>query len=145
MTAVRIAGDVLLAALGEWGITPLHDVSCFLVPFDPADLIAGVLGGPYIAIADHEPTVEGPADHHTGWLATILDEDGAPVATLHDGTATGPVDCAADSAAAAAAIADFVSAPLSRHCDCYSQERYGRRHDHECNRYARPRTQGVPA
>ncbi|MFJ4342654.1 hypothetical protein [Streptomyces sp. NPDC088915] len=135
MTSTKTAGDVLRAALADWDLVPVVDVSAFAFPLD---LGARTLGGPYIAVADCEPTTEGPVDEHTGWLAVVLDEDGEPVKTLHDGTSTGPVDCAADSIAVAAVIAAFLTSPVSRHCDCYSQERYGRRHDRECNRYAFP-------
>ncbi|QCX82147.1 hypothetical protein C9F11_42835 (plasmid) [Streptomyces sp. YIM 121038] len=48
------------------------------------------------------------------------------------------MDYAEDSASVAALIADYLTAPVSRHCGCYSQERYGRWHDRECNRYRRP-------
>ncbi|MFD8609516.1 hypothetical protein [Streptomyces sp. NPDC059631] len=37
-------------------------------------------------------------------------------------------------------IADFVTAPVSRHCDCYNNEHPSRPHDPACNRYARPCT-----
>jgi hypothetical protein len=97
------AGEVLRTALTAHGITAGRDIACLTVPLDGTDL--------HIALSDSAPTVEHAPGEHTGWLAWLLGSNGEPLAEVYDGTADGtPVDCAADSAAAAAAVADFLAA-----------------------------------
>ncbi|MFJ8301324.1 hypothetical protein ACIQ9R_36235 [Streptomyces sp. NPDC094447] len=103
------AGAVLRSALAERGIDVIEDVAAFMVPLDSRDLTTGVLSGQYIAIADGDPSVSNPADTHTGWIAALHDLDGEPIRTLYDAMSAGPVACAADSAAAAAAVELFLS------------------------------------
>lgn len=145
------AGAVLTAALAEYGIADGNGLSIeYGHPHDHGDSLSVLLPLPgdtyaHLVIADRDGSLRHLPTAHTGWSLFLHDEQGDPVgnpagdpvyiAGDEDG---GPVDCVKESAAAAAFIADFITSPVSRHCDCYSQERYGRRHDRECNRYRRP-------
>ncbi|MER5482606.1 hypothetical protein ABT024_05230 [Streptomyces sp. NPDC002812] len=83
-----------------------------------------------------------PASGASGWAVHAHDNRGQWAGVLRGAPGPRFVDCAADSAAAAEAIAEFISAPVSRHCDCYASDGHGRKHDHECNLYTglRPAT-----
>ncbi|MFE1270592.1 hypothetical protein [Streptomyces sp. NPDC058758] len=105
----QTAGDVLRSALATHGIQVIEDVSCFAVPLDAGDLTTGVLSGQYIAMADRDPSVTNPADTHTGWVVALYDPHGEPIRTLLYPAFPGPVDCAADSATAAAVVALFLA------------------------------------
>ncbi|MFB6505576.1 hypothetical protein ACFC07_22205 [Streptomyces sp. NPDC056099] len=140
--AGRLAGRVLLEALAEYGITPGDGLSVtYSSHSDTYDVLLPLTRGEFarLVVADRDGSVRHVPAAHTGWSVMLHDERGDlvgdPVFISGDGT---PLDCAEDSAAAAAFIADFVTAPVSRHCDCYAQEGHGRRHDRECNRYRRP-------
>lgn len=135
------AGKVLLAALAEYGITTYDDHlgMSYGIPVDQGTAPAHIRNGFHLSVSDRNPMVDHVPAAHTGWTVFVHDDEGEPIGDfLYISGDGGLVDCAADSAAAAAAIAEFITAPFSRHCDCYSQERYGRRHDRECNRFRRP-------
>ncbi|MER7694385.1 hypothetical protein [Streptomyces sp. NPDC097610] len=135
------AGALLLGALAEYGIrADSDDVGMsYAVAFDPETPSWNVRSGFHLSVGDRDPSVDHVPASHTGWTVFVHDDQGEPIGDpLYIAGSGGLVDCAGDSAAVAAVIADFLSAPVSRHCDCYSQERYGRRHDRECNRYRRP-------
>jgi hypothetical protein len=136
------AGELLSAALAEYGITEGNGMS--LDYGNHSDILSVALplprdGYAQLIIADRGGSLRHVPAAHTGWSVFLHNEEreplGDPVYIAGDG---GLVDCAEDSAAAAEFIADFLTSPVSRSCDCYSQERYGRRHDPECNRYRRP-------
>jgi hypothetical protein len=134
------AGKVLLAALAEYGITTYDDHlgMSYGIPVDQDTAPVHIRNGFHLSVGDRQPMVDHVPAAHTGWTVFVHDDEGEPIGDpLYISGDGGLVDCAEDSAAAAAAIAEFITAPFSRHCDCYSQERYGRRHDHECNRYRR--------
>lgn len=135
------AGAVLVAALAEYGIrADSDDVGMsYAVAFDPETPPRNVRAGFHLSVGDRDPSVDHVPASHTGWTVCVHDDQGEPIGDpLHVAGNGGLVDCVGDSAAAAAVIADYLSAPVSRHCDCYSQERYRRYHDRECNRYRRP-------
>ncbi|MFC8950944.1 MULTISPECIES: hypothetical protein [Streptomyces] len=135
------AGAVLVAALAEYGIrADSDDVGMsYAVAFDPETPSWKVRSGFHLSVGDRDPSVDHVPASHTGWTVCVHDDQGEPIGDpLYIAGSGGLVDCAGDSAAAAAVVADYLSAPVSRHCDCYSQERYGRYHDRECNRYRRP-------
>jgi hypothetical protein len=135
------AGALLLGALAEYGIRADSDdvgMSC-AVAFDRETPSWNVRSSFHLSVGDRAPSVDHVPASHTGWTVFVHDDRGEPIGEpLYIAGGGGLVDCAADSATAAARIADYISAPVSRHCDCYSQERYGRSHDRECNRYPRP-------
>ncbi|MET9528159.1 hypothetical protein [Streptomyces coeruleorubidus] len=136
------AGDVLMAALAEYGITQENGLSLLYNDHsDSCSVLLPLPGDTYarLVIADRDGSLRHLPKAHTGWSVILHDElwgepVGDPVYITGDG---GPVDCAEDSAAAAAFIADFVTAPISRHCDCPAKADHDR-HAHTCNRYRRP-------
>ncbi|MER7761567.1 hypothetical protein [Streptomyces sp. NPDC097619] len=142
------AGTVLLAALAEYGI----DIESGLLTVAYGTHSDG-LGVPIaftgwahgrLTLADRAGSLRHMPSTHTGWSIILHDEHGEPVGgPVHiTGDGTTVVDCVADSAEAAAVVAEWLTTPVSRHCDCYSQDRHGQRHDAECHRYARPSTAG---
>ncbi|MFI9052482.1 hypothetical protein [Streptomyces sp. NPDC053427] len=140
--AGRLAGFVLLAALAEYGITPGDGLAItYSSHSDSYEVLLPLPGDQYarLVVADRDGSVRHVPAAHTGWSVFLHDEHGEPlgdpVYIAGDGAF---VDCAEDSAAAAAVIADYLTTPVSRHCDCYGNERPGRPHDVECNRYRRP-------
>ncbi|MEU0857456.1 hypothetical protein ABZ352_18735 [Streptomyces griseofuscus] len=138
----RTAGSVLLAALEEYGITPGDGLSVAYGAHSDTYDIPVLLGEAYgrLSVADRDGSLRHLPGAHTGWSVFLHDEHGEPLGDpVYLAGTDCTVDCAEDSAAAAALIADWLTWPASRHCDCYSQERYGRWHDRECNRYAGPR------
>ncbi|MGA5411522.1 hypothetical protein ACPCSC_30245 [Streptomyces lavendulocolor] len=139
----QTAGGMLLAALAEYGLVEGKEVFVsygthsdrYSVPLPLADGTQAQL-----IIADRDGSLRHLPNAHTGWSVILHDglwgePIGDPVYITGDGEL---VDCAEDSANAAAFMADFVTAPVSRHCDCYAQDGHWRRHDRECNRYRRP-------
>ncbi|MFE1270594.1 DUF6884 domain-containing protein [Streptomyces sp. NPDC058758] len=133
----------LLAALGEYGIVPGRELSCVYDTGSahyqvPIPFTRGAVG--FLSIVGRDGSVDHPAGEHTGWSMLLHDECGDPVGDpVHiSGDGSTVLDCLADSAALAAVVADWITAPVSRHCDCYAQEGHGRPHDRECNRYRRP-------
>ncbi|MEU7228977.1 hypothetical protein [Streptomyces chrestomyceticus] len=139
---VAPAGHDMLTALAEYGIVSGAGLSTVYGPHSdiyeiPVSFDRGAYG--HLSIADRNGSILHPRDQHTGWSMFLHDERGEPiddpVYIAGDG---GLVDCAEDSAACAAVAADWVTSPVSRHCDCYAQERHNQQHDRECNRYRRP-------
>ncbi|WP_208874745.1 hypothetical protein [Streptomyces sp. PBH53] len=108
------AGAVLLAALAQWGITAHSDDvgMSYAIPVDPSTRAKDVRNRPHLSVGDRNPSVEHVPAAHTGWTVFVHDENGEPVGDpvfiSGDG---GPVDCDADSAAAAEAIADYLTHP----------------------------------
>lgn len=108
------AGAVLLAALAEWGITTHSDHigMSYAVPLDPTTPAADIYNRPHLSVGDRNPSVEHVPAAHTGWTVFVHDANGEPIGDpmfiSGDG---GPVDCGADSAAVAEAIADFLTRP----------------------------------
>ncbi|RSS95079.1 hypothetical protein EF903_05415 [Streptomyces sp. WAC05292] len=138
------AGTVLRAALAEYGITPGDGLSVtYGTHSDRFDVPVAFSRGAYglLTLADRDGSLRHLPGAHTGWSILLHDERGEPVGdpVYITGNGDTAIDCAADSAAAAALVADWLTAPVSRHCDCYAQERHFQRHDPECNRYAGPR------
>lgn len=163
--ANRRADGLLLNALAEYGLLPARgalmtpdqfDTVCalakngtppvtgVLISADRIDIPISFGHGEWgrLSIADRACSVQHVPSVHTGWSMFLHDEHGEPVGdpVFISGGNDAFVDCAADSAELAAAAADWVTAPVSRHCDCYNNEQPGRPHDRECNRYAHPRT-----
>ncbi|MFJ8752325.1 hypothetical protein ACIREO_23760 [Streptomyces sp. NPDC102441] len=140
-SAAATAGAMLLDALTAYGVRVDSDAvgMSYAVAFEPDTPSWSVRSSFHLSVADRAPSVEHAPVSHTGWTVFAHDDQGEPLGDpLYIAGSGGLVDCAADSAAAAMFIADYLTAPVSRHCDCYSQERYGRRHDRACNRYRKP-------
>ncbi|MFD3422462.1 hypothetical protein [Streptomyces decoyicus] len=160
--AHRRAEGIILNALAEYGLLPARgalldaehfDLVCALTG-DGVPPLTGVLISPdridipmpfghgywgRLSIADRACSTRHVPSIHTGWTMFLHDERGEPVGDpVYISGDGGLVDCAEDSAALAAAVADWLTSPVSRHCDCYGNERPGRPHDRECNRYRRP-------
>lgn len=108
------AGDVLLAALADYGVT-VHtdDVGMsYAIPLDPATSAPEVYNHRHLSVADRNPSVHHDPATHTGWTVFLHDENGEPVGDPLYIAGTGePVDCAADSQAVAAFIADWLTVP----------------------------------
>ncbi|MFD4933462.1 hypothetical protein [Streptomyces virginiae] len=137
------AGEVLLTALAQYGLAPGNGVSVsYNANSDSYDIPIPFTRGEHgrLSIADRDGSFRHYSGRHTGWSILLHDERGKavgdPVHISGDGRTS--VDCAVDSEFAAAVVADWVTAPFSRHCDCYAQEGHYRWHDRECNRYAAP-------
>ncbi|MFF3786393.1 hypothetical protein [Streptomyces sp. NPDC001933] len=136
------AGSVLLAALAEYGITPGNGLPTNSgQPADTFDIPVPFSRDNWgrLSIADRSCSVRHVPAAHTGWSMFLHDERGEPVGDPVFITGTGGlVDCTEESAALAAVVADWLTSPVSRHCDCYAQERHAPHHDRKCNRYRRP-------
>ncbi|MFD7764111.1 hypothetical protein [Streptomyces microflavus] len=133
------AGGMLLAALAEYGITTYVDYPGmgYGVAVDQEAAPGRIYSRFRLSVGHRDGSVTHVPAAHAGWTIVIHTDEGEPLGDLlYVGGDGGLMDCAEDSAAAAAVIADFVTLP-DRHCDCYAQERYGRWHDFECNRYRR--------
>ncbi|MEU5900385.1 hypothetical protein [Streptomyces venezuelae] len=110
--SVPTAGSVLCAALVQHGLTACTDgmSPSYAIALDPATPAQEVYERPYLAVADRAPAVDHDPDTHTGWVVWLHDENSEPVgAPLYTGGDGELVDCAADSAAAATAIADWLA------------------------------------
>ncbi|WP_331725971.1 hypothetical protein [Streptomyces sp. NBC_00470] len=142
-SAGRIAGLVLLAALAEYGITPDDGLNIHPEGFDvPVQFTRGISG--HLSVADRACSVRHVPTVHTGWSMFLHDERGEPIGDpVYIAGDGGTVDCTEDSATLAATVADWLTSPVSRHCDCYHHENPGRPHDTECNRYRRPPESGT--
>ncbi|MEU2357681.1 hypothetical protein ABZ599_32700 [Streptomyces misionensis] len=104
------AGAFLAAALAEESVHPVRDLLSYAIALTHGTPDGDVMNGPHIKVADGTPDVDHAPGEHTGWVAWLCDGDGAPVEQIYDGTADGsPVDCRADSAAAARAIANRIT------------------------------------
>ncbi|MFC8538078.1 hypothetical protein ACFUJY_29760 [Streptomyces sp. NPDC057249] len=148
------AGGMLLAALARYGITTVDEHpgssdgvttydgcrgTSYGIPFAQDTSPMRIRDGFHLCVRERNDLTAHVPAAHGGWDIFVHDDDGERIGDpLNVTGGAGLVDCAEDSAAAAAAIANYLTAPVSRRCDCYSQERYGRRHDRECNRYRRP-------
>lgn len=135
------AGGMLLAALAEYGITTYddHRGETYGIPVYQDTEPMHIRKGFHLSVGDRGSMVSHVPAAHTGWSVFVHNDEGEPIGDpLYISGDGGLTDCEEDSAAAAAAIAEFITAPFFRHCDCYAQERHGRRrHDRECNRYRR--------
>ncbi|MEU6632923.1 hypothetical protein ABZ905_32255 [Streptomyces parvus] len=141
----KTAGSVLLNALADYGIAPGDGLAVTYGPHsDTYDVFLPLPDGERarLSVADRNGSLKHVPAAHTGWSVVLHDERGELVGepvvwASGDGS---PLDCAEDSAAVAAFLADVVTAPISRHCDCYNNEHPGRPHDRACNRYTLPNT-----
>ncbi|MCX4682339.1 hypothetical protein OG413_44970 [Streptomyces sp. NBC_01433] len=140
-SAASTAGAMLLDALAAYDVRAHSDAigMTYAVAFEPDTPSWRVRSSFHLSVGDRASSVEHAPAAHTGWTVFVHDDQGEPLGDpLYIAGDGDLVDCAADSAAAAMLMADYLTAPVSRHCDCYSQERYGQRHDRECNRYRKP-------
>ncbi|NGO40602.1 hypothetical protein [Streptomyces ureilyticus] len=106
------AGSVLLAALAKYGVTAHTDVGLsYAIPLDPATPASEAYSRAHLSVADRSPSIEYDPAVHTGWTVFLHDENGEPVGDplYIAGDGDEPVDCTADSAAAAAFIADWLT------------------------------------
>lgn len=123
--AARMAGLMLLEALAEYGILPGDGLSVtYTTDNDTYDVLLPLPNGERarLSVADRDGSVKHVPAAHTGWRVVLLDERGEVVGepvmwVSGDGS---PLDCAEDSAATAAFIADVLTAPISRHCNRYA-------------------------
>ncbi|MFD4412416.1 hypothetical protein [Streptomyces sp. NPDC058475] len=107
------AGSVLLAALAKYGVIAHTDVGLsYAIPLDPTTPASEAYSRAHLSVADRSPSIEhDPAAAHTGWTVFLHDANGEPVGDPLYITGDGePVDCTADSAAAAELIADWLTA-----------------------------------
>ncbi|MEW1930488.1 hypothetical protein [Streptomyces sp. NPDC088360] len=110
------AGSVLRAALAEHGVTVHTDGIglSYAIPVDPATPAQEIYNRAHLSVADRNPSIEHDPVHHTGWTVFVHDANGEPVGDpLYIAGNGAPVDCTADSAAAAAFIADWFTAHRS--------------------------------
>lgn len=106
------AGAVLRTALTTRGITAHSDHlgMSYAIPLNPTTATADIYTGPHLSIGDRNPSVDHMPSAHTGWTVFEHDANGEPIgAPLFISGDGGPVDCTADSTAAAEAIADFLT------------------------------------
>ncbi|UQI49794.1 hypothetical protein M1P56_35930 (plasmid) [Streptomyces sp. HU2014] len=107
------AGAILRAALAEQGITVHTDgmSPSYAIPLDPTTSALEVYGRPHLLVADRSPSIEHTPDAHTGWVVVLHDETGEPDGDwlYSAGSGDEPVDCTAESVAAAAFIADWLT------------------------------------
>jgi hypothetical protein len=96
------AGSVLLAALARHGVTAYTDIG-----------LSYAFSRAHLSVADRNPSIEHDPATHTGWTVFVHDENGEPIGDplYIAGNGDDPVDCTAESAAAAAFIADWLTAP----------------------------------
>lgn len=106
------AGAVMRAALAARGITVHTDgmsPGC-VIPLEAATPAPGVCNGAHLSVADRNTSTEHDPALHTGWTVFLHDESGEPVGDpLYTGGNGEPIDCTADSEAAAAFIADWLT------------------------------------
>ncbi|RNG13018.1 hypothetical protein [Streptomyces botrytidirepellens] len=104
------AGAVVLDALAKYGITAREGDAGMsyevpIGPHAPAQADSPV----YLSLCDRAPGVEHVPAAHTGWVVFAHTASGEPVGdALYCTSGTVLVDCDADSAAAAACIADYL-------------------------------------
>ncbi|MFI9311204.1 hypothetical protein [Streptomyces triculaminicus] len=108
------AGAILRAALAERGITVHTDgmSPSYAIPLDPTTPALEVYAHPHLLVADRSPSIEHTPATHTGWVVVLHDENGQPDGDplYSAGSGDEPVDCAAESMAAATVIADWLTA-----------------------------------
>ena len=108
------AGAVLFAALAEYGITPVRTDTgtSYTVPYGPGTAVADVSPSPYLSIGTRYLTVDHVPAAHSGWIVSLHQGNGEVAGNrklpLYRAGIGGLADCIEDSAAAAAAIADFL-------------------------------------
>ncbi|MFK0294282.1 hypothetical protein ACIQU6_27945 [Streptomyces sp. NPDC090442] len=108
------AGGVFLAALAQWGVNGYSDDvgMTYVIPLDPATPATDVCNRPHLSVGDRYPSIDHVPAAHTGWTVFLHDECGAPVGdALFVSGDGGPVNCGADSKAAAEVIADYLTSP----------------------------------
>ncbi|KUN37723.1 hypothetical protein AQJ30_15680 [Streptomyces longwoodensis] len=114
---VVTAGQVLLEALAVHGLTAYTDDVGMSYAIALEDGVAPdrVRDGLHLSVGDRSPSIDRMPSAHTGWTVCVHDHNGEPVGGPVFSTGDGGlVDCAADSAAAARAIADRVRAHRQR-------------------------------
>ncbi|MER6129882.1 hypothetical protein ABT173_46465 [Streptomyces sp. NPDC001795] len=107
------AGEVLLAALADYGITPAVCDSAFGVPLALDVDGDAVWSGAHLSVADRSGSTNHVPAAHKGWAVFLHDSAGEPVGdpVFAQPVSFGRQDCLEDSARAAAFIADYVTAP----------------------------------
>ncbi|MEU6071894.1 hypothetical protein ABZ864_47625 [Streptomyces sp. NPDC047082] len=108
------AGSVLLAALAEHGITAHTDAVglSYAIPLYPNIPALDIYNRAHLSVADRTPSIEHDPAAHTGWTVIQHDDNGHPLGDpLYIAGSGEPVDCTADSQAAATFITDWLTAP----------------------------------
>lgn len=114
LPATATAGDLLLAALAEYGITTHSDWigMSYAIPLDPGTPEQRIRDSAHLSVGDRGPSIEHDPGEHTGWTVFLHDEHGMPLGDpLYIAGDGGLVDCTEESAVTAAVIADFLTAP----------------------------------
>ncbi|MEU7198147.1 hypothetical protein AB0B04_32270 [Streptomyces xinghaiensis] len=113
-SSLPTAGAVLRAALAKRGVTVHTDgmSPSYAIALEEGTSEMEVYSRPHLLVADHSPSVEHDPAGHTGWTVALHDGSGEPVGEplYTGGDGRRPVDCTADSEAAAAFIADWLTA-----------------------------------
>ncbi|MFE9250907.1 hypothetical protein [Streptomyces sp. NPDC007088] len=136
--AGRSSARTALTALAEWDIYTderAFDPDHLQIPLPFTHSAWG-----FLSIADRAGRFTHTTDEHTGWTLSLHDEHGTPIGNpvWSSSNDSDLVDCAEDSTMLAAVVAQWLTSPVSRHCDCYAQETHNQRHDEQCNRYRLP-------
>ncbi|MGW3200019.1 hypothetical protein ACWDBD_36740 [Streptomyces sp. NPDC001118] len=112
-TPLPTAGSVLLAALAKYGVTVHVDGVglSYAIPLDPATPASEAYSRAHLSVADRNVSIEHSPAAHTGWTVFLHDDNGDPVGDplYIAGDGEEPVDCTAESAAAAAFIANWLA------------------------------------
>ncbi|MEU6071895.1 hypothetical protein ABZ864_47630 [Streptomyces sp. NPDC047082] len=128
-------------ALAAWGLTAIREADrahSWLSISGPGGTTRDHRGDTItLTIESHAPGAPGdsvawPIGTFPGrWTAHVYFADDTKLLQIADR----PTE---DVSGIVEAIAAWLTAPQARNCDCYSHERYGRRHDRDCNRYTLP-------
>ena len=113
----QTAGHVLRAALAEYGITPDPDGfgMSFAIPLDPSTPVQEIRNRDHLVVGDYNPSIEHVPAAHTGWSVFRHDANGETVGDpLYISEGGELVDCAADSRAVAATIANYLTKQTRR-------------------------------
>lgn len=112
-SSLPTAGAVLRAALAARGVTVHTDgmSPSYAIALEEGASEMEVYSRPHLLVADHSPSIEHDPAGHTGWTVALHDGTGEPVGEplYTGGDGRRPVDCTADSEAAAAFIADWLT------------------------------------
>ncbi|MEU2380310.1 hypothetical protein [Streptomyces misionensis] len=112
-TTLSTAGSVLRAALAERGVMAHTDAvgMSYAIPLDPATPACEIYIRAHLSVADRNTSIEHAPAAHTGWTVFLHDRDGVPVGDplYIAGDGDELIDCVAESAAAAAFIADWLN------------------------------------
>lgn len=111
--AQKTAGEVLRAALAEHGVSVHtdHVGMSYAIPLDPATPAQEIYNRAHLSVADRNCSIEHDTAAHTGWTVFRHDETGTPVGDpLYIAGNGEVVDCAAESATAAAFISGWLTA-----------------------------------